>query len=151
MRRYLPAKATSSRRLSVIDSEKDLLGPDDDERLTVASTIKTPLSPPSFKVKRVDHYYSRWSRKWKYQTSGSSVIPELRPLPSDGKDDDPWQEFCFVVVRTIPKSSEPSEPTFKVTVKSPYLLKVCTEVMQQISGLSWNSVPLEVLRNLVCF
>jgi hypothetical protein len=72
------------------------------------------------------------------------VIPELRPLPSDGKDD-PWQEFCFVVVRTIPKSIDQGlEPTFKVVIKSPYLLRACKEVIQQIVGLSWNSIPLEI-------
>jgi hypothetical protein len=100
--------------------------------------------PPNLKVKRVDYYYSRWSRKWKYQNSGSNVIPELRPLPSEGKED-PWQEFCFVVVRTIPKSSDQGiEPSFKVVIKSPYLLKACKDVIQQIVGLSWNSIPLEL-------
>lgn len=143
MRRYLPS--TKTHRASVIESEKDLLGANSDAASVVTSTAQVTLSPPSLKVKRVDYYYSRWSRKWKYQNSGSNVIPELRPLPSDGKDD-PWQEFCFVVVRTIPKAADQNlEPTFKVVVKSQYLLKVCKDVIQQISGLSWNSIPLEVI------
>lgn len=36
----------------------------------VAPTIQeedTVLAPPSFKVKRVDYYYSWWTRNWKYR------------------------------------------------------------------------------------
>jgi hypothetical protein len=141
MRRYLPL--TKANRASVIESEKNLLRTNSDEESVVASTIQTPLPPPTLKVKRVDYYYSRWSRKWKYQNSGSNVIPELRPLPSDGKED-PWQEFCFVVIRTIPKSEQNLEPTFKVVVKSQYLLKACKDVIQQVAGLSWNAISLEL-------
>jgi len=78
------------------------------------------------------------------KNSGSNVIPELRPLPAEGKDD-PWATFCFIVIRTLPQQ-EDKEVTFKVVIKSPYLLKACKDVIQEITGLSWNSIPLEVYR-----
>jgi len=145
MRRYLPGSNSTFRRASVIESEKDLLGTDSTEQSTIASiasTVQGPLPAPNLKVKRVDHYYSKWSRRWKYQNSGSNVIPELRPIPSDGKED-PWASFCFVVIRTLPQQ-EGKEITFKVVIKSPYLLKACKDVIQEIVGLSWNSIPLEL-------
>jgi len=33
-----------------------------------------PLPVPSLKVKRVDHYYSRWTKGWKYRVSISSSL-----------------------------------------------------------------------------
>jgi hypothetical protein len=47
------------------------------------------------------------------------------------------------VIRTLPQQ-EDKEITFKVVIKSPYLLKACKDVIQEITGLSWNSIPLEV-------
>ena len=67
MRRYLARSNSTFRRASIVESEKDLLGADSAEQSTVASTIQAPLLSPNLKVKRVDYYYSRWSRKWKYQ------------------------------------------------------------------------------------
>lgn len=112
----------------------------------------SPIEPPSLKIKRVDHYYSSWSKCWKYKNSGSNTIPEMRPIisaASSGKNllNDPWQGYCFVVVRKLPKKSEAeygAEPTFKIVIKSPYLLKACKDVMQDIPGVSWTMQPLEV-------
>jgi len=143
MRRYLPGSNGTLRRTSVIESEKNLLETDSAEQSTVASTIQEPLPAPNLKVKRLDYYYSKWSRKWKYQNSGSNVIPELRPLPADGKED-PWASFCFVVIRTLPQQEDKEIITFKVVIKSPYLLKACKDVIQEIAGLSWNSILLEL-------
>ena len=70
------------------------------------------------------------------------MIPELRSLPADGKDD-PWVGFCFIVIRTLPQQDD-KDITFKVVIKSPYLLKACKDVIQEIAGLSWNAIPLEV-------
>jgi hypothetical protein len=67
MRRYLPKSSSIIHRASFIESEKELLGSDSAEQSTVASTIQGPLPSPNLKVKRVDFYYSKWSRKWKYQ------------------------------------------------------------------------------------
>jgi hypothetical protein len=64
-------------------------------------------------------------------------------LPSEGKDD-PWAGFCFVVIRNIPQQ-EDKDVTFKVHIKSSYLLKACKDVIQDITGLSWNAIPLEVI------
>ena len=100
------------------------------------------------KIKRVDHYWSTWSKSWKYRNTGSGVIAEaVRPV-GNGSDNDPWANFCFVVVRKIPepnKQLEGAEITFQVVVKSPYLLKACKEVIGSIPGLSWTAEPLEVL------
>ncbi|KIJ54637.1 hypothetical protein M422DRAFT_24545 [Sphaerobolus stellatus SS14] len=102
--------------------------------------IQAPLTT---KVKKVDHFFSKWSQKWKYENSGAKVIPELRPLATDsGEKDDPWKQYCFVVVREVPDDGRPAY--FKVVIKSPYLLKACVEVVGEVPGLSWNSVPMEV-------
>jgi len=128
------------------DGEKMPLTADDGEQATPEAI--TPVAPPAptpiahLKVKKVDHFFSRWSKKWKYSNSGANVIPELRPLPSEGKDD-PWREYCFVVVREIPDDKE-GLPYFKIVVKSPYLLKACKEVIGEVQGVSWNALPLEV-------
>ncbi|KIJ54631.1 hypothetical protein M422DRAFT_41879 [Sphaerobolus stellatus SS14] len=106
--------------------------------LQIPSEIQGPLT---LKVKKVDHFFSKWTKKWKYQDSGSKVIPELRPLATDGKDD-PWKPYSFVVVRELPENGRP--PYFRITIKSPYLLKACMEVVGEVPGLSWNSIPMEV-------
>ncbi|KAJ8454991.1 hypothetical protein ONZ45_g19093 [Pleurotus djamor] len=99
------------------------------------------LPPPSLKLKRLDYYYSKWSKSWKYKNTSSSVTPEARPFL--GSDNDPWKEFAFVIVRTIPRQ-ENLPPTFKVVVKSPYILQACKDVIKSWPGISWNSDPLEL-------
>lgn len=150
MRRYLSVK---SRPQSTVESEKNLVGDgdDDDERSTIGPSSsatrvpESPLPPVTLKVKRFDYYYSKWSRKWKYTPTSSTALPELRagPAAADPGKEDPWAQFCFVVVRTIPQA-EDSEITYKVVVKSPYLLSACKEVIQEVKGVSWNAIPLEV-------
>lgn len=39
---------------------------------------------------------------------------------------------------------ENMEPTFKIVIKSEYILKACKDVIQTWPGISWNSDPLEV-------
>ena len=56
----------------------------------------------NLKVKRVDYFWSTWSKAWKYKNTGSGVVAEaMRPV-GNGSDNDPWQNFCFVVVRKFP-------------------------------------------------
>jgi hypothetical protein len=63
----------------------------------------------------------------------------------DPGKEDPWAEFCFVVVRTIPQvENEDSVITYKVVIKSPYLLTACKEVIQDVPGLSWNAITHEL-------
>ena len=157
MRRYFSTR--SSRRLSTAEvvPEKDVdtdaqhtsENVNDTETTTEATAVPSaPLTPASLKIKRVDHYWSTWSKSWKYRNTGSGVIAEaVRPV-GNGSDNDPWANFCFVVVRKIPepnKQLEGAEITFQVVVKSPYLLKACKEVIGSIPGLSWTAEPLEVL------
>ncbi|KZP28708.1 hypothetical protein FIBSPDRAFT_1039447 [Athelia psychrophila] len=149
MRRYL---STKSRPQSTIDTEKNSVDPDgDSERSTIGRSptmqaSDASLPPVSLKVKRLDYYYSKWSRKWKYQPTSSNTLPEMRAGPAaalePGKED-PWAQFCFVVVRTIPQA-EDQAITYKVDIKSPYLLTACKEVIQDVPGLSWNAIPLEL-------
>ncbi|KAG7090338.1 hypothetical protein E1B28_009458 [Marasmius oreades] len=54
-----------------------------------------------------------------------------------------WGDFSFVLVRKIPQE-EGKEPTFKIVIKSEYLLKACKDVIVSWPGVSWNSDPLEV-------
>lgn len=148
MRRYMSlSKSNSSRRDAresvAIDSGKAPLTDSVEQCNESSTTIRGPLPIANLKIKRVDHFYSRWGKKWKYQNSGSDAIPELRTIPSEGKDD-PWQQYCFVVVREIPRE-EGQEPHFKIVVKSQYLLKACKDVIGEVLGVSWNAIPLEVL------
>lgn len=65
--------SSSSRRA---DEDDDDTGGDDTES-KVSTTVAAPTirggegttlaPPPSFKVKRVDYYYSWWTRSWKYR------------------------------------------------------------------------------------
>lgn len=140
-------RSTAPESARAIDSEKTPLT----DNQSIDSTVHASLPPPALKVKKVDYFYSRWSKKWKYQNSGSNVVPEvMTTLPAaDGKDDT-WQAFCFVVVRKMPnvQVGKEAEPYFRIVVKSPYLLKACVDVVGEIPGLSWNAVPLEVRHNI---
>jgi hypothetical protein len=56
---------------------------------------------------------------------------------------DAWKEYSFVIVRVI-NQVEGIEPTYKITVKSEYILKACKDVIQSWPGISWHSDPLEL-------
>lgn len=66
MLRYLPASTSTFFRPSIVESEKEFLDADTVAQ-SIASSVQAHLPPPDLKVKRVDHYYSKWSGKWKYQ------------------------------------------------------------------------------------
>ncbi|KAG6890520.1 hypothetical protein C0995_007720 [Termitomyces sp. Mi166 len=95
---------------------------------TLAATVSDDedLPLPSLQFKRVDHYYSRWSKSWKYRNMSSKVTVEGIPLLHSGNND-PWKDYSFVLVRKIPKT-EYREPTFKIVVKSGYILKACQDM-----------------------
>jgi len=52
-------------RLDAIDDIPD----SESMAVTVIREQVESTAPPSLKVKRVDHYYSRWSKAWKYRVS----------------------------------------------------------------------------------
>ncbi|KAI0366558.1 P-loop containing nucleoside triphosphate hydrolase protein [Pilatotrama ljubarskyi] len=103
------------------------------------------LSAPNLKIKRVDNYWSTWSKGWKYRNTGSGISAEaVRPV-GNGIGNDPWQNFCFVVVRKFPEPRAPDEEiSYKIVIKSPYLLKACKDVIKQVPGISWTAEPLEL-------
>lgn len=71
----------------------------------------------------------------------------MRPV-GNGTDSDPWEKFCFVVVRKFPdpnRQAKEGDFTFQIVLKSPYLLKACKDVIGQVPGISWTAEPLEVL------
>ncbi|KAH9944905.1 P-loop containing nucleoside triphosphate hydrolase protein [Amylocystis lapponica] len=162
MRRYLSLNKSSrpasgwatQEEYSEKPSKSRARGPvlDDDDNESTTALVPAPVTAPlNLKVKRVDHYYSNWAKAWKYRNSGSKVTPDMsRPagiaLGSDAND--PWQAFCFVVVRKIPRGSSDgnpnADPTFVVVVKSPYLAMACKDVIQDVPGLSWTAEPLEL-------
>ncbi|KAK1232481.1 hypothetical protein PQX77_004383 [Marasmius sp. AFHP31] len=107
-----------------------------------ANAAEEVLEPPSHKIKRVDYYYSRWSREWKYRNTSSKVTVESSNLIGRGSSG-MWKDFNFVLVRTIPRE-EDQEPTFKIVLKSEYLVKACKDIIGTWPGISWNSDPLEV-------
>ena len=64
------------------DSQSSVHGANDDNASTaILMPPPEPLAPANLKVKRVDYYYSRWSRSWKYKNMGEKVTPEAVPVP----------------------------------------------------------------------
>ena len=123
-----------------------------DANTSTAALVAPPttLPLPNLKVKRVDYYYTSWSKSWKYRTTGSKVTPESSHfLAASSSGNDVWQGYCFVIVRKVPKSADAGEPTFQVVVKSPYLVEGLKHVIQSVPGISWTADPLEVCR--LCF
>ncbi|KAJ4467256.1 P-loop containing nucleoside triphosphate hydrolase protein [Lentinula aciculospora] len=112
---------------------------------TASTVVQEAATPPSLKIKRVDHYYSRWYKAWKYKNTSSVITVESVPL-INRMENDPWKDYLFVIVRSIPDSdrNRNKEPTFKFVVKSEYILKACKDVIQSWPGISWNSDPLEI-------
>ncbi|KAF8797499.1 P-loop containing nucleoside triphosphate hydrolase protein [Phlegmacium glaucopus] len=140
MRRFSAfGKSSSSSGTSYVHEK-----PIEDENDSNASTILRgePLPVPSLKVKHVDHYYSRWSKSWKYRTTSSKYTVETIPIMQSNSND-VWKDFSFVIVRKLNKV-EGIEPTFKVVIKSEYILKACKDVIVSWPGVSWNSDPLEL-------
>ncbi|KAG2024096.1 hypothetical protein CC2G_001684 [Coprinopsis cinerea AmutBmut pab1-1] len=129
------------------NSNHDDLPFDNSSKSTITTAIgkedNLPLPAPSLKVKRVDNYYSRWSKSWKYRNTSSKVVVEAPPLLQSGGNNDQWREYSFVIVRTIPRN-ENLEKTYRIVLKSDYLLKACREVIDSWPGVSWNADPLEL-------
>ncbi|KAJ7092995.1 P-loop containing nucleoside triphosphate hydrolase protein [Mycena belliarum] len=115
---------------------------EDDGESKVSTIVRDePLPPVSTQIKRVDYFYSRWSKGWKYRNMNSKI--KVEALPVIGNNNDQWKGYSFVLVRTMPEQ-ENRQPTFKIIVKSEYILKACQDVIQTWPGISWNADPLEM-------
>ncbi|KAG6812274.1 hypothetical protein H0H93_014390, partial [Arthromyces matolae] len=68
-------------------------GTDNESKTTVRDE---PLPVPSLKVKRLDHYYSRWSRSWKYRNMNSKIAIETLPVLQSNGGSDAWKDCNFV-------------------------------------------------------
>jgi hypothetical protein len=57
-------------------SASTLANDEEDEKGEKASTVQQELAAPApkLKVKRVDYYYSRWARDWKYRVSNTENL-----------------------------------------------------------------------------
>ncbi|KAF8186777.1 hypothetical protein BJ912DRAFT_451923 [Pholiota molesta] len=115
---------------------------DDNESKITAVAKDEHLPVPALKVKRVDYYYSWWTKSWKYRNTSANVTIETIPIIGGGTNDI-WKDFTFVIVRTVSKQ-ENIDPSFKVVIKSGYLLKACKDVIKSWPGISWNNDPLEL-------
>jgi hypothetical protein len=179
-------KSSSSSGTSPVN-EKTI---EDDNESGVSTILRAePLPVPSLKVKRVDNYYSRWSKSWKYRVShcggivmyGAQLIycpwylrrtqapsTQLRPSQSckvipmmRGKtsalcketlisllwlNSSYWDIATLLIIRIVRTLSRTDtiDPTYKIVIKSEYILKACKDVIQSWPGISWNSDPLEV-------
>ena len=151
MRRYLSLSKRNSSALEPVtekeyahdnDGASVVTGTEGNTSTAALLTPSAPLPPPNLKVKRLDYYYSRWSKSWKYKNMGEKVTPEMAPVGAHSAGNDPWQGYCFVVIRTLSRKDE--EPTLQVVLKSPYLVTACKAVIQEVPGISWNADPLQV-------
>ena len=52
--------------------------------------------------------------------------------------------LCYYRIVRVLSQIEGVEPTYKIIIKSGYILKACKDVIQSWPGISWNSDPLEV-------
>ncbi|KAF6758888.1 P-loop containing nucleoside triphosphate hydrolase protein [Ephemerocybe angulata] len=117
---------------SSASGSRDVEYEDDNES---KSTLMSPVSGKADeRESRVDNYYSRWSKSWKYRNTSSKVAVESVPVLSGGQNDQ-WKDYSFVVVRTIPRMEN---------ADSEYILKACKDVIESWPGISWNSDPLEL-------
>ncbi|KAJ3850524.1 P-loop containing nucleoside triphosphate hydrolase protein [Lentinula lateritia] len=138
MHRRISSFAKSSGKVPSSAHEKDTDS-------AVSTIVYEAVAPPSLKIKRVDHYYSRWYKAWRYRNTSSAITVESVPLINRGEND-PWKDYLFVIVRRLPDSNATGnkEPSFRFVVKSEYILKACKDVIQSWPGISWNSDPLEI-------
>ncbi|KAJ7894836.1 P-loop containing nucleoside triphosphate hydrolase protein [Mycena olivaceomarginata] len=99
---------------------------DNDNESKVSTIVKDePLPPASTKIKRLDYYYSRWSKGWKYKNMNSKVTVETLPvLGGSGK-----RSLEGVQLRRRAAST---------------LLKACQDIIQTWPGVSWHADPLEL-------
>ncbi|KAH9938893.1 P-loop containing nucleoside triphosphate hydrolase protein [Epithele typhae] len=99
-------------------------------------------------VKRVDHYYNASEKAWCHKDTDSDIPAEaVQPIGGVVTANNDWDNYDFVVVRKLPDPRRPYDNpnvTFKVVVKSPYLLQACKEVIGDIPRLSWKSKPVEL-------
>ena len=65
-------------------STQPLYEDDNESKLTLTATApgkteqQEALPIPSLKIKRVDNYYSRWSKGWKYRVSALCFVCKSR-------------------------------------------------------------------------
>ncbi|KAH6903410.1 P-loop containing nucleoside triphosphate hydrolase protein [Coprinopsis sp. MPI-PUGE-AT-0042] len=130
---------------SAADQGESPLMQSNESKITVTTAVgkddKDVIPLPPLKVKRVDNYYSNWSKGWKYRNTSAKVTVESVPILQGSGSNDQWKDFSFVVVRTIPRN-ENMEITYKLVIKSDYILKACKDVVESWPGVSWNSDPL---------
>jgi hypothetical protein len=146
VKRYLSSRRNSRAIVDTID-EEDKASIDGTSVAETAAIAPADLEAPHLAVAKFDYYYSRWTRSWKYKKMGSNVIAEVvRGPPPKKSGDDAWAQYCFVVVRTLNNDAETGIPipSFKVTLKSQYLIDALKHVIQETPGISWNMEPLEV-------
>lgn len=149
MRRYLNRSNRHTVGLEYVSEKAHDVGDDNASSVvghgssstTALLTPSATLPPPNLKIKRLDYYYSRWSKSWKYKNMGDKVTPEMTIIGASSSGNDPWQSYCFVVIRTLSRSDE--DPVFQVVIKSSYLVEACKDVIQTIPGISWTAEPLQ--------
>ncbi|KAH9834771.1 P-loop containing nucleoside triphosphate hydrolase protein [Rhodofomes roseus] len=109
------------------------------------------MSEPPLQVKRVDHVYNVQTRTWAYEDTKAQIQPQVLSGGKMADGSDAWQSYCFVVVRKIPppNSAPGLEPTVVVSIKSPYLLAACKNVVGTVPTISWTVDPLELSIDLL--
>jgi hypothetical protein len=134
--------SSSSSSPTIYRPEEKLIENDAQSSASTVVREEGPILAPSLKVKRVDYYYSRWTKSWKYKNTSSKVTVESIPIIQSSTND-AWKDCSFVIVRTI-RESPLKEHEFKLVVKCGYILKACKDVIKSWPGISWNADPLEL-------
>ena len=120
---------------------------------TTTFTASDRVTSLKLGIKYVDRSYNLDLKKLECKdTEEKSRMPAelVQPLGMDASDDG-WDDYCFVMVRNLPRSDqlysneEDRSITFEFVIKSPYLAKACKEVMgSRGCAISWNILPVTV-------
>lgn len=140
---------TRERNCDIYHEEKTFASRLSDE--SSAPMLQPFPEPPAapLKIKKVDHYYSRWKQEWKYKNSNSDVMPEdIEPYSVINEEANAeWKDYCFVIVRELPRRKSKLPPYFKLVIRSPRLIAACERVMGDVQMFStFSNGPLEVHR-----
>ncbi|KAM6497590.1 P-loop containing nucleoside triphosphate hydrolase protein [Amanita muscaria] len=106
-----------------------------------------PITTPTFQVKRVDFYYSSWTKSWKYRPMASTVSSDVLHASEVTVAVPPaieqWKSYALVLVRVTPRDRN-SQAMLKYIINNPHVKSVCQDVIRSWPGINWDAETLEI-------